>query len=186
MPFHFPTIFREAIKDSSAIWLVDWKHVKEPQPGTCFSFPTPELAKYSSSSSPYYSRKRHRSSWPLEGQGWGQDRIHNTGSPGEERTSHVEGVCPHPHPLSPAPLRGFPGLLWRQEEREAALTPISSPLLPSCPLSRPCSPRWKERTRNLETRPLEGEHGCFSLKLSLPESRFQIATGTGATRKSQV
>ena len=108
MPFHFPTIFREAIKDSSAIWLVDWKHVKEPQPGTCFSFPTPELAKYSSSSSPYYSRKRHRSSWPLEGQGWGQDRIHNTGSPGEERTSHVEGVCPHPHPLSPAPLRGCP------------------------------------------------------------------------------
>ena len=105
--------------------------MKEPQPGTCFSFPTPELAKYSSSSSPYYSRKRHRSSSPLEGQGWGQDRIHNTGSPGEERTSHVEGGlpsppppqpcspprlprapletggeggCPHPHLLTPAPL----------------------------------------------------------------------------------
>ena len=78
----------------------------------------------------------------LEGQGWGQDRIHNTGSPGEERTSHVEGVCPHPHPLSPAPLQGFPGLLWRQTGGEGGCphphllspAPLLSPqqaLLPS-------------------------------------------------------
>lgn len=188
--------------------------MKEPQPGTCFAFPTPELAKYSSSSSPCYSRKHHRSSWPFgrtglgsephpqHGLPWrGEDKPRGGGPPSPRspqpcspprplemgRTSHAEGGRPPAIPSALLPSEASRGSSGDgEEEREAALTPISSALLPSCPLSSPCSPRWQERTWSLETRPLEGEHRCFSLNLSLPESRFQNATGTGATRKSQV
>ena len=108
--------------------------MKEPQPGTCFTFPTPELAKYSSASSRCYSRKRHRSSWPFGRTGLGQERTHNPGPPGDGRASHAEGG--RSLPVSSARLPGAP---WRLRGRatrgEAA--PRLLARLPSVPSARP-------------------------------------------------
>ena len=149
--------------------------MKEPQPGTCFAFPTPELAKYSSASSRCYSRKRHRSSWPFGRTGLGQERTHNPGSPGDGRASHVEGG--RSPPVSSALLPGAPlgrtGRATRPGRRRplsphlhaegGRSLPVSSPgspprtshagggrppsprPAPLRPLSPPCSPRRQER-----------------------------------------
>ena len=106
--------------------------MKEPQPGTCFAFPTPELAKYSSASSRCYSRKRHRSSWPFGRTGLGQERTHNPGSPGDGRASHAEGG--RSPPVSSALLPGAPLGRTGRATRPGRRRPLSPRLLSTAPL----------------------------------------------------
>lgn len=105
--------------------------MKEPQPGTCFAFPTPELAKYSSRHSRCYSRKRHRSSWPF---GRGQAGPDAHPQPGlrwsREGEATRRGRC---LPVSSA--HGFPGIPgdWEDEPRAGGRAPVSSPGSPPSP-----------------------------------------------------
>lgn len=110
------------------------------------------------------------------------------GSPGEDRTSHAAGqteaaLSPSPRgggPLSPHLLARLPS---EDEPRGGRPPPISSPGSPPSPQPALLTSTAGE-SGSLETRALEGEHGCFRLQLSLPESRFQ--NSTGIPRKSQV
>ena len=106
--------------------------MKEPQPGTCFSFPTPELAKYSSSSSPYYSRKRHCSSWPFgrTGLGSGPHPQHRLPWRGEDEPRG--GGLPSPPPSQPCSPPRLPRAPLETDRRRGRL--------PSPPSPQPCSP----------------------------------------------
>ena len=162
--------------------------MKEPQPGTCFAFPTPELAKYSSCPPRVIPESVTAPAGLLEGQGWGQERIHNPGSPGDGEGEPRGVGPPSPHLLSPAswaPLEterlshadgGHSLPISAARLPSACRPPSPQPCSPPHPLSPPCTPPGQERAGSLETCPPEGEHGCFSLNLSLPESRFQNAT----------